>query len=466
MDEISAFATAADLGRALASGSTTSEAVVRRALDRIAAHDGALHSFVATFPQEALKAAADSDERRRNNTARGPLDGVPFAAKDLFHVAGRPTFAGSRALDGKPQAVTANAVARLAEAGMILVGKVQTVEFAFGSWGTNPVAGTPLNPRDPAVPRAPGGSSSGSGVAVAAGLVPAALGTDTGGSIRNPAAMCGVVGLKPTVGRVGRGGLLALAASFDSVGPLVRSVEDAALVFAAMAGRDLDDPATYGLPPLNLGALEEGVAGLRLRVPGAADLAMVEPAVRERFDAALADFTALGAVIEERPMPRPPEAYMALTGELMAVEAWHHLGQHAGPEDSVVHPVVRARILKGREIDGTRYQQLLDERRAVQIAFARYLEGADALLTPTSPILPPPVSEIDEARTPLGTFTRFVNLMEMAALSVPVGLAGGLPTALQIVVRRFEEPLALRIGRALERKRGGLFEPPPGYATP
>ncbi len=466
-DDISAFATAAELGRALAAGATTAVAAARRALDRIAAHDGALHSFVLTSPEAALEAATESDVRRRQGKAKGPLDGVPFAAKDLFHVAGQPTRAGSLALDGAPQTVTANAVTRLTEAGMVQVGKVQTVEFAFGSWGTNPLAGTPLNPRDSAVPRAPGGSSSGSGVAVAAGLVPAALGTDTGGSVRNPAGMCGVVGLKTTVGRVGRGGLLALATSFDSVGPLVRSVEDAALLFEALSGRDPDDPATFGVPPVRLETLEQGVAGLTLRIPSAADLASVQPAVLERFRAALADLEALGAVIEERPMPSAPEAYMALTGELMAAEAWHNLGRYVEPADSVVHPDIRARVLRGREVDAARYQQLVEERRAAQIAFARYLDGAVAFLTPTSPILPPPLAEIDETKTPLGTFTRFVNLMDAAALSVPVGLAeGGLPASLQIVVPRFEEATALRIGRALEHKRGGLFQPPAGYDTP
>lgn len=467
-DSISAFATVAELGRLLAEGHVTSEAITGRALERIAAHDGALHAFVGVFAEQALQAAIASDQRRRRGEARGFLDGVPYAAKDLFHVRGWPTRAGSRALGAEPQAGTANAVTRLAEAGMVLVGKVQTVEFAFGSWGTNQITGTPLNPRDPGLPRAPGGSSSGSGVAVAAGLVPAALGTDTGGSIRNPAAMCGTVGLKTTVGRIGRGGLLTLASSFDSVGPLTRSVEDATLLFAAMAGRDPLDPATFGVAPVALSsALEQDLAGLRLRIPSAADLVGVEPLVLERFQAALADLAALGADIREAPMPRAPEAYMMLTGELMSAESWYHLGRYAEPDDSQVHPDVRARILRGREIDGARYQDLLEQRRATQIEFAHYLEDADALLTPTAPILPPPLIEIDETKTPLGTFTRFVNLMDMAALSVPAGLVGaGLPTALQIVVPRFEEALALRIGRALEIRRGGLFEPPPAYEAP
>lgn len=467
-EKLSPFATASELAAALREGRTTSTAVVRRALDRAAVHDGQLHAFVEIFSEAALAAAAAADERRSRGTTLGPLDGIPFAAKDLLDVEGHPTMAGSRALAGKPATATASVLRRLADAGMILLGKVQTVEFAFGSWGTNPVAGTPLNPYDRAVPRAPGGSSSGSGVAVAAGLVPMALGTDTTGSIRNPSGMCGVVGLKTTAGLVGRGGLLPLATTFDSIGPLVRSVEDAALVLAAIEGEDAADPATYGFKPTRpLEALDAGVAGLRLRVPAAADLASVTPGVLERFRAALADLEALGAAIEERPMPEPPEAYMAHAGDILSAEAWHHVGRHVEAEGSVVDPAIRARVLKGKAIDGARYQELIDLRRARQVDFMRYMDGADAFLTPTSPITAPALADLDEAKTTLGTFSRMVNLMDMAALSVPAGLVEGLPSGLQIVVRRFHDPLALRIGRALEVKRGGsLFDPPDGYAQP
>jgi len=350
---------------------------------------------------------------------------------------------------------------------MIPLGKVQTVEFAFGGWGTNAVTGTPLNPRDPQVPRAPGGSSSGSGVAVAAGLVPAALGTDTGGSVRNPAAMCGIIGLKTSVGLIGRGGLLPLALSFDSVGPMTRSVADAAMLFAALQGSDADDPATFGVPLADpLRQLDAGVKGLRLRIPGTRDLTAVAPEVLRLFKASVDELAALGAEITEQPMPRRPEDYMTLTGDLMAAECWHRLRSYVEVADSVVHPVIRARIMHGKTIDGARYQELLETRRSTQIEFHHYLADADAFLTPTAPIVAPPLTEIDETKTPLGTFTRFVNLMDMAALSVPVGLIGGLPAALQISVPRFQDSRALRIGRALEMHRGGLFQPPPGYAVP
>lgn len=460
---LSPFSSAAEQGRALARDGTTSKAIVRQALDRIAAHDGTLHAFISVFGETAMQSAEESDRRRGNGATIGPLDGLPFAVKDLFHLEGYPTRAGSLALPDTPAATTANAVKRLVAAGMIPLGKVHTVEFAFGGWGTNPITGTPLNPRDLAVPRAPGGSSSGSGVAVAAGLVPAALGTDTGGSVRNPAAMCGVVGLKTSHGLVGRSGLLPLAASLDTIGPLARSVEDAALLLSILAGRDAGDPATFGTPNMEpLAMLENGVAGMHLRTPSPRDLASVQPAVLERFRMAVSELRSLGAEIEEKEMPRPPEGYKAIAGDIMAAEAWHHLGRYVEDDTSVVHHVIRDRVLRGRGLADS-YLQLMADRRAAQVEFDRYLAGADAFLTPTSPIVAPPLTEVDEAQMPLGTFTRFVNMLNMAALSVPVGLIDGLPAALQIMVRRFEDATALQIGRALEKKRGTLFEPPPGF---
>jgi aspartyl-tRNA(Asn)/glutamyl-tRNA(Gln) amidotransferase subunit A len=261
---------------------------------------------------------------------------------------------------------------------------------------------------------------------------------------------------------------LPLATTFDSIGPLARSVEDAALVLAAIEGEDAGDPATYSVAPTRpLDRLASGVAGMRFRIPGPDDLASVTPGVLERFRAALTDLEALGAAIEERPMPQAPEAYMVHAGDILAAEAWHYLGRHVEKPDSVVGPAIRARVVKGKEIDGARYQELIAMRRARQIEFMRYMEGADAFLTPTSPITAPPLADLDESKTTLGTFSRMVNLMDMAALSVPIGLVEGLPSGLQIVVRRFQDPLALRIGRALEVRRGGsLFDPPEGFSQP
>jgi aspartyl-tRNA(Asn)/glutamyl-tRNA(Gln) amidotransferase subunit A len=249
---------------------------------------------------------------------------------------------------------------------------------------------------------------------------------------------------------------------------MVRSVEDAALMLAAMEGRDADDAATdHVTPTFPLAGLDRGVAGMRLRIPAEADMASVVPGIRQRFRAALADLESLGAIIDQRPMPQSTETYMTHAGDILAAEAWQHIGRYVEAPDSVVDPAIRTRALKGKTIDGARYQELIETRRARQAEFARYMEGADAFLTPTAPITAPALADLDESKTTLGTYSRLVNLMDMAALSVPVGLVDGLPSGLQIVVRRFHDPLALAIGRALEVKRGGsLFDPPAGFAAP
>ncbi len=272
------FLSASDLGRALARGAFTSEALVAELLARIRAYDPMLHAFVEVYGDDALLAARDSDRRRARNQTKGLLDGVPFAAKDLFDVQGRATLAGSKATPTTPAAQSATAVQRLLAEGMVLVGKTHTVEFAYGAWGTNPSCGTPVNPRDLRVRRVPGGSSSGSGVAVAAGLVPVALGTDTGGSVRSPAALCGIVGMKTSPGLIERGGVQPLAYLFDTVGPMTRSIEDAARLQAALQGEDPDDPATFGSPqPDPLADLGEGRAEPDHRRTGGEGLDLDDP---------------------------------------------------------------------------------------------------------------------------------------------------------------------------------------------
>lgn len=459
-----AFASAAEMGRSLQQGTIRSVELVEGALARISKHDGELHAFVEVYTDSARAQARAADLRWQSGTPRSLLDGVPFAVKDLFDVSGHVTACGSKALDARVAEKTSNAVRRLMDGGMVLLGKTHTVEFAFGAWGTNPVCGTPVNPRDQACARVPGGSSSGSGVAVAAGFVPVALGTDTGGSVRNPAALCGTLGLKPSVGRIGRGGLVPLASSLDAIGPLVRSVEDAALILDLLQGEDPEDPATFGLCDCDpLSDLESGIDGLRLRVPAVPDLAAVSDEVLEQFRAALARFEALGAIIEPRAMPRAPDFYKARAGRIMAIESWNRLRAHVEKPDSRVHPVIRGRILAGRNVTADAYLDAISERAWLQSEFATYLDGADAFLTPTVPITAPPIEGIDETITPLGTFTRMVNLLDLSAISVPAGAPSGLPAALQIVVRRLDEPRALRIARALEVARGGLFKPPAGY---
>src|SRR5712671_2098225 len=241
-------------------------------LDRIQAKDGKLHAFVEVYRDEARLAAEAAELAIRSGHAVGPLHGVPIALKDLIDLEGRVTTGGSMVWRERRSPATATLARRLIAQGMIVLGKTHTVEFAMGGWGTNQHLGTPWNPWDLQVPRTPGGSSSGSGVSVAAGLAPWAIGTDTGGSVRLPASWCGLSGLKTTIGRVSTYGILPLAPSLDTPGPMARSVEDAALLYSVMQGADPLDPRTLSAPPPSdvMTGLKRGVKGLRLaRMPNA-----------------------------------------------------------------------------------------------------------------------------------------------------------------------------------------------------
>src|SRR5215510_5300193 len=256
--------TIAELGAQIRAGAVSPVQVAEATVARIAALDKRLHAFIATTGDRALAEARAAEILLRGGHDLGPLHGIPYAVKDLYDVAGQPTTGGTRLLSDNVAARDSAAVRRLSAAGMVLVGKTHTVQFAFGGVGINHDQGTPHNPWSPTA-HAPGGSSSGSGVAVGAGLVPVALGSDTGGSVRIPAALCGTVGLKTSVGRISRAGVYPLSWTLDTVGPLTRSVEDAALVYQALQGVDLADETTLGVPPDDvLPTLKAGVKGLRI----------------------------------------------------------------------------------------------------------------------------------------------------------------------------------------------------------
>jgi len=238
-------------------------------LARIERLDGKLHAFIALYANEARLAAEAADKAIRSGHSVGPLHGIPIAVKDLVGLEGRVTTGGSKVWKDRISPTTATLARKLFAAGMIILGKTHTVEFATGGWGTNEHMGTPWNPWDLEVPRTPGGSSSGSGVAVAARLAPCAIGTDTGGSVRLPASWCGITGLKTTIGRISTHGVLPLAPTLDTPGPMTRSVEDAAILFNLLQGPDPLDPVTLRHAPDDpLPQLKRGVAGLRLAVLG------------------------------------------------------------------------------------------------------------------------------------------------------------------------------------------------------
>ncbi|MFW2333380.1 amidase, partial [Ilumatobacter sp.] len=265
-------------------------------IERIVEHDERHHAFVEVTRDRALAEARQAERELARGESRGPLHGIPYAAKDLFDVSGEPTGAGTHLLANNVADADATVVRRLRDAGMVLLGKTHTVQFAYGGVGINHDTGTPRNPWRQDEPYVPGGSSSGSAVAVAAGLAPVALGTDTSGSVRIPASLCGLTGLKTTVGRVSRAGVYPLSRTLDSIGPLAHSAAGCALVYEAIQGADAGDPTTYGQLPHDVtSALDEGIAGMRFAFIDTMFFDDADPAVVDAVRATEEAFRSLGA---------------------------------------------------------------------------------------------------------------------------------------------------------------------------
>ncbi|HQR12292.1 MAG TPA: amidase [Casimicrobiaceae bacterium] len=444
-----------ELSRRLAARETTSKEIVAACLARIAAHDDKLHAFIDVYRDDALALARAADLERDAGCVRGPLHGLPIALKDLLHFNGRQTTAGSKSWLGRKSDHTATALERLLAAGMIPLGKTHMVEFAFGGWGRNQPMGAPWNPWDLANHRVAGGSSSGSAVAVAGGMAPAAIGSDTGGSIRIPSSLCGLTGLKSTYGLISVHGAVPLSTTLDSLGPIARTVDDAALLTAAMAGPDPRDRATLGVPPFDVAAAmrdEPDVRGMRITVlPDEQLTADVVPAIRRAYGTTIALMRDLGAVVEESRVPIDFEDLMVRNGRLIATEAYAFHRGYIADEKLPIDPWVRKRVLGGKAILAADYIDDLAFRRGAIAQFTDWMRGRDALLTPTLPITAPLVVDVDEETTPLATYTRVANLLGACALSVPAGFdAGGLPIGMQFIGAPFAEATIVRIGRALQ----------------
>lgn len=442
--------------------STAIVAETKATLARIERDNGALRAFVTILPETALAEAALAEARAKTGDAARPLNGIAIAVKDIIDIAGQVSGCGSLTQQGsKPAASDAAAVARIRAAGAVIPGKTHTVEFAFGGYGTNVTVGTPHNPWDRRVHRIPGGSSSGSGVAVGGGLVPGALGTDTGGSVRIPAALCGCVGLKTSIGRVGRSGVAPLSQTLNSVGPLARDVTLAARMLVALQGADADDPTTGGIAPVDpFATLEKGINGLRFGRIADADMPLTSPEMRADFDAAVRRLEMLGARIEPVKLPHSFDAYGSLCGEIMAPEAYANWRALADDPASRLADPIRARMLSGKVAAADYISALKRQQREIANGLAVF-DRLDAIVLPTIPFPAIAVAEVDERRAPMAAHTRFVNYLDLAALAIPTALStGGLPMSLQIVVRKFDDALALRIGRAFEIARGGFPKPP------
>src|SRR5271169_421614 len=354
-------------------------------LERIHEGDPKLHAFVEVYAEDARLAAEAADKAIRSGHAIGPLHGLPIALKDLIEIEGRVTTGGSLVWRNRQSRCTATLARRLIAAGLIVIGKTHTVEFAMGGWGTNQHRGTPWNPWDPRTARTPGGSSSGSGVAVAAGLAPWAIGTDTGGSVRLPASWCGLSGLKTTIGRVSTYGILPLSPSLDTPGPMARSVEDAALLYQAIEGPDPSDPRTLGRPPAGpMPMMKRGVRGLRLARMPAAERDHVAAEVLAAYDAALEHLARLGAEIVGLDLPCRFADFTQLTGRIIGAESYFLVGDLIDDMNLPIDEAVRPRIAFGRGISARDYLGALREQTEAKQEYATALGDVDALLTPTT----------------------------------------------------------------------------------
>jgi aspartyl-tRNA(Asn)/glutamyl-tRNA(Gln) amidotransferase subunit A len=436
-----------ELATLLRQGETSSREIVDDCLARIASLDGKLHAFVEVYGDDARKLAHAADLARGAHAARGPLHGLPIALKDLLEMEGRQTTAGSHSWRGRISDHTAPCVTRLLDAGMIPLGKTHMVEFAFGGWGRNEAMGAPWNPWDLARHRVAGGSSSGSGVAVAAGMAPAAIGSDTGGSVRIPAALCGITGLKTTFGLVSLAGAVPLSTLLDTIGPLAHTVDDCALLTAAMAEGDRGGEIAHAV------TRRIDIAGMRIAVlPAERFPPGVDDAVVQARDEAIGVLRDAGATLVEVPGPIAFEDIASRLGKLLAAEAYALRGALAEQADAVMDSWVRRRVLSGKDISAAQFIGEMHGMRAAQAAFAGWMRDWDALLTPTLPIAATPLTEVDESTSPLASFTRAVNYLGGCALTLPAGFSPSkLPVAVQLIGAPFAESTLVRIGRAFQR---------------
>jgi aspartyl-tRNA(Asn)/glutamyl-tRNA(Gln) amidotransferase subunit A len=471
----------------VAAGTVSAVEVCRRALDRIAATNPSLNAFNLVDADRALARAADIDRRRAEGEDPGPLAGVPIALKDNLSVRGMRTTASSRILEHYVPPYDATVVSRLEAAGAVIVGKTNCDEFAMGSSNENSAFGPVHNPWAP--DRTPGGSSGGSAAAVAARCVPLALGSDTGGSIRQPASFCGTVGLKPTYGRVSRYGLLAFASSLDQIGPITASVEDAALALTVMAGSDPADSTSSPRPvPDFTQALTGDAGGIRVGVPRAFVSEGVDDAVRKAFDAALETLRGAGASIVDVELPHAryaiPVYYLVCTAEASSNLARYDgvkygsraalrnddgiKAMYSRTRDEGFGAEVKRRIMLGTYVLSAGYYDAFylkaqQVRTLLKRDYERAFEQADVIAMPTSPT--PPFKLGERTADPLqmylaDVFTVSVNLAGLPAISVPGGFADGLPIGFQLIGRMFDEATLLRTADAYERLAGWATRSP------
>ncbi|GAC1318138.1 MAG: Asp-tRNA(Asn)/Glu-tRNA(Gln) amidotransferase subunit GatA [Chloroflexota bacterium] len=459
----------ADLAATIQAREVSPVDVVEAYLQRIDAVDPVLNTSIRVLTDSARAEARRAENEIANTSYRGPLHGVPVGVKDLFDVAGQATTFGSPILQDNIAPTDSTVVAKLREAGAVIIAKHNLHEFAFGVTSENPHFGVVRNPWDTS--RVPGGSSGGTAAAVAASLCAAGIGSDTGASVRQPGAFCGVVGFKPTYGRVSRAGALPLAPGLDHAGPIGRSVLDVALVLDAIAGYDERDPATTAVPvpgyALDVLAHRGDLQGLRVGVPREYFFDIIEPDVDAAIRAAIRTLGDLGAMVEDISLPHVAHAQIA-GNVIMSSEAANF---HAGWLNSRRHeygPDVLQRIRVGLLLNATEYLQAQAMRSLIQQDFRAAFRQVDIVVSATTPHIAPHIGRTSARGGPLNLVPRSIsnrltvpcNLTGMPAISVPCGFADGLPIGLQIMGPAFDDARVLQVAAAYEAATTWQRQPP------
>jgi aspartyl-tRNA(Asn)/glutamyl-tRNA(Gln) amidotransferase subunit A len=447
-----------EVAQAIAQKRVSSREVTQSCLARIAQWQPRLNAFMAIEAEEALAAADAADAALAKGHNRGALHGVPLAHKDMYYDAGKVVTCGSKIRRDWVATTTATSLQRLKDAGTIRLGSLQMVEFAYGPTGHNPHYGAVHNPWN--VHHITGGSSSGSGSAVAARLTFAALGSDTGGSIRMPAHFCGVTGLKTTVGRISRAGAMPLSQSLDTVGPLARTALDCALLLGLMAGADASDPtAVGGAVPDYMAATHESLNGLKIGVPAAFYVDDLDADTARVLDETVATLKREGAQVVPVELPEQRQLTAACQF-VLAVEAaaFHKRWLIERPQD--YGPQVLMRLQNGLAMPAVSYLEAMRWRGPALAAHLAATAGVDAVLAPVAPAAAPTIAESDVGNSPhaeamiqrLTRFTRPVNYLGLPSLAIPAGFtAAGLPIGMQLIGRPFGEATLLRAGAAFQR---------------
>ena len=446
------------VAKAIAEKRLSSREVTQSCLDRIAKWNSKLNAFMAIEADEALEAADSADAALAKGGPKGALHGVPLAHKDMYYDAGKVVTCGSLIRRDFVATTTSTALQRLKDAGSIRLGSLQMSEFAYGPTGHNAHYGAVRNPYG--LDHITGGSSSGSGSAVAARLTFAALGSDTGGSVRMPAHFCGVTGLKTTYGRVSRAGAMPLSQSLDTVGPLARTAEDCALLLGLMAGADPEDPTASTAPvPNYLAATTASIRGVKIGVPTAFYVDDLDPAVAKSLDDTIAVLRREGADIMKIELPDQRQLSAACQLVLAAeATAFHKRWLIERPQDYGAQVLMR--LQNGLAIPAVTYLEAMRWRGSALAAHIAATSRVHAMLAPAAPVPAPTIAESDIGNSPgaeaviqrLTRFTRPINYLGLPSLSIPAGFTGkGLPIGMQLIGRSFEEATLLTIGAAFQR---------------